>query len=76
MFSMKHRQIREDLFIRYNTPVPSSAAVEQQLSMGSGMLKPTRSSLTVKNFEKLVFLKGNMTLLKGWWELVDSDEED
>ncbi|KAG0725684.1 hypothetical protein GWK47_038132 [Chionoecetes opilio] len=76
MFSMEHRQIWVDLFIRYNTPVPSSAAVERLFSMGSDVMRPKRSSLTAKNFEKLVFLKGNMNLLKGRWELEDSDEED
>ncbi|KAG0711100.1 hypothetical protein GWK47_021383 [Chionoecetes opilio] len=76
MFPMEHRQIWVDLFIRYNTPVPSSAAVERLFSMGSDVMRPKRSSLTAKNFEKLVFLKGNMNLLKGWWELEDSDEED
>jgi hypothetical protein len=76
MFPMEHREIWVDLFIRYNTPVPSSAAVERLFSMGSDILRPKRSSLTAKNFEKLVFLKGNMNLLKGWWELEDSAEED
>ncbi|KAG0714609.1 hypothetical protein GWK47_013775 [Chionoecetes opilio] len=76
MFPMEHRQIWVDLFIRYNTPVPSSAAVELLFSMGSDVMRPKRSSLMAKNFEKLVFLKGNMNLLKGRWELEDSDEED
>ncbi|KAG0719117.1 Thyroid peroxidase [Chionoecetes opilio] len=76
MFPMEHRQIWVDLFIRYNTPVPSSAAVERLFSMGSDVMRPKRSSLTAKNFEKLVFLKGNMNLHKGRWELEDSDEED
>ncbi|KAG0693439.1 hypothetical protein GWK47_027503 [Chionoecetes opilio] len=75
MFPMEHRQIWVDLFIRYNTPVPSSAAVERLFSMGSDVMRPKRSSLTAKNFEKLVFLKGNMNLLKGRWELEDSDED-
>ncbi|KAG0710461.1 hypothetical protein GWK47_022736 [Chionoecetes opilio] len=76
MFPMEHRQIWVALFIRYNTPVPSSAAVERLFSMGSDIMRPKRSSLTAKNLEKLVFLKGNMNLLKGRWELEDSDEED
>ncbi|KAG0729543.1 hypothetical protein GWK47_030093 [Chionoecetes opilio] len=76
MFPMEHRQIWVDLFIRYNTPVPSSAAIERLFSMGSDIMRPKRSSLTAKNLEKLMFLKGNMNLLKGRWELEDSDEED
>ncbi|KAG0725717.1 hypothetical protein GWK47_004578 [Chionoecetes opilio] len=57
MFPMEHRQIWVDLFIRYNTPMPSSAAVDRLFSMGSDVMRPKRSSLTAKNFEKLVFLK-------------------
>ncbi|KAG0693428.1 hypothetical protein GWK47_027517 [Chionoecetes opilio] len=76
MFPMEHRQVWVDLFIRYNTPVPSSAAVERLFSMGSDVMRPKRWSLTAKNLEKLVFLKGNMTLVKGRWELQDSDDED
>ncbi|KAG0721717.1 hypothetical protein GWK47_045875 [Chionoecetes opilio] len=76
MFPMEHRQIWVDLFIRYNTPVPSSAAVERLFSMGSDFMGPKRSSLTAKNFEKLVFLKGNMNPLSRLLGAEDSDEED
>ena len=76
MFPMEHRDIWVDLFVKYNTPVPSSAAVERLFSMGSDILKPKRSRLTAKNFEKLVFLRGNMSLLKSQWEIADSEEQD
>jgi hypothetical protein len=64
-----------DLFIKYNTPVLSSAAVERLFSMGSDILRPKRSALTANNFEKLVFLKGNLHMLnqKKWGE---EEEED
>ncbi|KAG0723096.1 DNA-directed RNA polymerase III subunit RPC1 [Chionoecetes opilio] len=32
-------------------------------SMGSDILRPKRSALTANNFEKLVFLKGNLHML-------------
>ncbi len=57
-----------DLFIKYNnTPAHSSATVERLFSLGSDALRPKRSSLTDDNFEKLVFVNGNMHLLKGKW---------
>ena len=71
---MEHREIWVNLFIRYNTPVPSSAAVERLFSIASDKIRPKRSRLTANTFEKLVFLKGNMTLLKESWDLKDSDE--
>ncbi|KAG0721405.1 DDB1- and CUL4-associated factor 5 [Chionoecetes opilio] len=56
--------------------VPSSAAVERLFSMGSDILRPKRSALTASNFEKLVFLKGNLHMLnqKKWEE--EEEEED
>jgi hypothetical protein len=62
-FPLLHRDVWIDLFIRYNTPLPSSAAVERLFSSGSDILRPKRSTLTADNFEKLVFLKGNLHLL-------------
>ena len=47
------------LFVQYNTTIPSSAAVEQIFSIGKDVLKPKRASLSDKNFERLMFLKGN-----------------
>ncbi|KAG0714231.1 Death-associated protein kinase 2 [Chionoecetes opilio] len=66
-----------DLFIKHNTPVPSSAAVERLFSMGSDILRPKRSALTASNFEKLVFLKGNLHMLnQKKWEEEEEEEED
>ena len=49
----------KDLFIKFNTPIPSSAAVERLFSTGKDILKPKRSRLTDKHFEMLLFLRKN-----------------
>jgi hypothetical protein len=48
------------LFVKYNTPVPSSAAVERFFSIGKDILRPKRASLSDDNFNMLMFRKGNM----------------
>ncbi|KAG7169635.1 hypothetical protein Hamer_G013244 [Homarus americanus] len=48
-----------ELFIKYNTPIPSSAAVNRTFSMGKDVLRPKRSRMSDKHFEMLVFLRGN-----------------
>ena len=50
----------KDLFIEYNTAIPSSAAVERMFSLGKDVLRPKRASLSDKHFEMLVFLKGKL----------------
>ncbi|KAG0720125.1 hypothetical protein GWK47_006974 [Chionoecetes opilio] len=45
-----------DVFVKYNTAIPSSAAVERLFSQGSDIMKAKRASLTSDNFEILVFL--------------------
>ena len=49
----------KDLFIKFNTPIPSSAAVERLFSTGKDVLRPKKSRLTDKNFEMLLFLRKN-----------------
>ena len=49
----------KDLFLKFNTAIPSSAAVEKIFSLGKDILKPKRSELSDAHFEMLVFLKGN-----------------
>ena len=63
------------LFVQYNTTIPSSAAVEKIFSTGKDILKPKskRASLSDKNFERLVFLKGNDHHIGGFEvKMVDS----
>jgi len=57
-------EILTNLFLKYNTPIPSSAAVERLFSLGKDILRPKRSRLSAgPNFEKLVFLKGNQHIV-------------
>ena len=62
MFPPLHNNAWIRLFIKYNSSLPSSAAVERLFSIGSEVMKPERSSLTSENFEMFVFLKGNLHL--------------
>ena len=64
MFPPVNRNAWVKAFIMYNTAIPSSAAVERLFSIGSDILRPKRTRLSRKNFEVLVFLKGNQELLK------------
>ncbi|CAG9788837.1 unnamed protein product [Diatraea saccharalis] len=56
-------QIFINLFIKYNTAIPSSAAVERLFSTGKDILTPKRASLSDENFNMLMFMKGNMHLM-------------
>lgn len=47
------------VFLRYNTPLPSSAPVERLFSLAGHIHSPKRNRLSDKMFGQLVFLKGN-----------------
>lgn len=47
------------LFIKYNTPMTSSAPVERMFSYAGLVNAPRRSSLSDTHFEQLVILKVN-----------------
>ncbi|KAG0704882.1 hypothetical protein GWK47_024615 [Chionoecetes opilio] len=74
MFPVRSRAAWVDVFIKYNTAIPSSAAVETLFSQGADVMKAKRTNLTSDNFERLVFMKGNMDLLK--MELAPEECED
>ena len=48
-----------DLFIRYNTAMPSSAPVERLFSLGKDIARAKRNRLADETFDILMFLKGN-----------------
>lgn len=79
MFPMEHREAWVDMFIKYNTALPSSAAVERLFSVAGDILRPKRASLTACNFEQLVFLRGNLKLMGYKYlepNMEDKEEED
>ena len=78
LFPQQQREAWVDRFIKHNTPVPSSMAVERLFSLGSksDVLGPKKSSLTDDNFEKLVLVNGNKHLLKGKWLCQREEEEE
>ena len=54
-----------ELFIKYNTAIPSSAAVERLFSTGKDVLRAKRSLLlSDDNFNMLMSMKGNMHLIQ------------
>ena len=54
-----------ELFIKYNTAIPSSAAVERLFSTGKDVLRAKRSLLlSDDNFNMLMSMKGNMHLMQ------------
>ena len=65
-----------DLFIKYNTPLPSSASVERMFSFGSDILRPKRATLRSPNFENLVFMKVNLNIIKKQLKQENEDERD
>ena len=50
----------KNVFIKLNTPLPSSAAVERLFSLGKDVLRPKKASLSDEHFEMMVCLKGNL----------------
>lgn len=57
-----------NLFIKYNTPILSSSAVERLFSMRKDVLKTNREGLSDSHFEILVILKGKWEKLKSMYD--------
>lgn len=53
-----------DLFLKFNTGMPSSAAVERLFSLGKDIARAKRNRLADNTFDTLMFLKGNSTTLR------------
>ena len=63
-FPAYKRDARLQKFKRFNTAIPSSAAVERLFAVGSDILQSKRLSMTKKNLEKFVLLRENEKCLK------------
>jgi hypothetical protein len=53
----------KEIFIKLNTPIPSSASAERLFSCAGLVMTNKRTRMTDKLFENLVFLKMNMNML-------------
>ncbi|XP_045029271.1 uncharacterized protein LOC116923342 [Daphnia magna] len=56
----------KQIFLEYNSALPSSAACERLFSTAGLIFVPKRSNLSDSNFDKLVFLKQNGTCFRNW----------
>lgn len=56
---LKKYKVIQQMFLKYNTPLPSSAPVERLFSFGGMVDAPRRNKLSDTHFEKLVLLKAN-----------------
>ena len=59
---LKGEKVWLDLFLKYNTSIPSSAAVERLFSAGKDIFRDKRANMSDTNFEKLMFMRGNCHL--------------
>ena len=57
--SLKKQDVLRKLFVKYNTALPSSAAVERLFSLAGVTLTPNRNRLSDATFESLVLGRAN-----------------
>ncbi|KAG0728481.1 hypothetical protein GWK47_032368 [Chionoecetes opilio] len=77
MFPALFRAAWVDVFVKYNTAIPSSAAVERLLLRGD-IMKANRASLTSDNFERLSFIQGTWTcsIWNSYQRTLNEESED
>ena len=56
-FSVFHGRAWIEVCLKYNTGIPSSAAIKRVFSVGSDVMKPKRATLSSENFERLVLIR-------------------
>ena len=57
-FPVFYRRPWVEVFLKYNTGIPSSAAIER-FFVGSDVMKPKRTMLSSENFGRLIFIRKN-----------------
>lgn len=61
--SLKKFPAVKEVFLRYNTPIPSSAPVERLFSTGGQILTPRRCRMSDEHSEMLLLLNSNKSLM-------------
>ena len=51
-----------ETFIKFNTPMPSTAAVKRLFLTGKDVLRSKRAGLSDEHLQIMVFLKGNLKI--------------
>lgn len=61
---LNNTPILKKVFMKYNTPLPSSASIERVFSIGTCVLTKKRGKMSDSNFEKTMLLKSNTKFYK------------
>lgn len=60
---LNYTPILKKVFVKYNTPLPSSAPIERVFSIGACILTKKRGKMSDSNFEKTMLLKSNSKII-------------